>query len=438
MIFTSKLPTQNLPKVSLYELTFEHSREFSRDSPCLFDAEDHTQSLTFNEIKNLTLRFGAGLKRIFPDFCKGDVVGVFSPNNIYYIPVAHGVVTVGGVVATIDHKSDVASAVSCLKAVETKYLVAHPDTLERAIDAARVVGIPSTNIFVLGENNILGTTCVEKAFWGDHQELAEPVKYTADELEKTVCYYYFTSGTIGDKKAVVFTHQSLVNTATVGTEWLPAGTRFLSYTELHHASSLVITMHLNVMYGCITYLLKEYTMEKLLYSIQEGKVNGFVTQPWIISSILKSHNVDKYDISSLKFILCSGAIVDKNMCSSFYNRFAVPVINSYGMTELVTGHQSTFSGSLEGNVGTLKPGFSCKIIADDGKELGYNQRGELLMKGPSLMPGYNNPELNAKAFDADGYFRTGDLFTVNEKEEFFYINRIKDVIKYKYHYVCVT
>lgn len=91
-------------------------------------------------------------------------------------------------------------------------------------------------------------------------------------------------------------------------------------------------------------------MEKLLYSIQEGKVNGFVTQPWIISSILKSHNVDKYDISSLKFILCSGAIVDKNMCSSFYNRFAVPVINSYGMTELVTGHQSTFSGSLEGRL----------------------------------------------------------------------------------------
>lgn len=76
------------------------------------------------------------------------------------------------------------------------------------------------------------------------------------------------------------------------------------------------------------------------------------------------------------------------------------------------------------------------------------------MKGPSLMPvrknifktslhvtnsiqGYNNPELNAKAFDADGYFRTGDLFTVNEKGEFFYINRIKDVIKYKYHYVSI-
>lgn len=91
-------------------------------------------------------------------------------------------------------------------------------------------------------------------------------------------------------------------------------------------------------------------MEKLLLSIQKGKVNGFVTQPWIISSILKSSIVDNYDISSLKFILCSGAIVDKNMCLSFYKRFSVPVINSYGMTELVSGHQNTFSGSLEGKL----------------------------------------------------------------------------------------
>lgn len=186
-------------------------------------------------------------------------------------------------------------------------------------------------------------------------------------------------------------HQSLVNTVTVGNEWLPAGTTLLSYTELHHASSLAITMHLNVMYGCVTYLLKEYTMEKLLLSIQRGKVNGFVTQPWIVSSILKSSIVDNYDISSLRLILCSGAIVDKNLCLSFHKRFSVPVINSYGMTELVSGHQNTFSGSLEGklanavfriefhfltlslslsfigNVGTLKPGFSCKIVGDDGK-----------------------------------------------------------------------
>jgi long-subunit acyl-CoA synthetase (AMP-forming) len=43
--------------------------------------------------------------------------------------------------------------------------------------------------------------------------------------------------------------------------------------------------------------------------------------------------------------------------------------------------------------------------------------------------------LNAEAFDSEGYFHTGDLFEINEKSELYYVDRIKDVIKYKYHYV---
>jgi acyl-coenzyme A synthetase/AMP-(fatty) acid ligase len=141
------------------------------------------------------------------------------------MPVAHGVVTVGkcviyidisyiffnihfhvgGIVAAIDHKSDVESAVACIKTVDVKYIVAHPETLDRAIIAAKEVGIPLKSIFVLGEKDIQGTVCVENAFWGNHTEYAVPVKYTVEELETTIAYFYFTSGTTGNKKAVPMT-----------------------------------------------------------------------------------------------------------------------------------------------------------------------------------------------------------------------------------------
>jgi 4-coumarate--CoA ligase len=111
---------------------------------------------------------------------------------------------IGGAVAAIDHTSDVESTVSCLKTVDAKIIIAHPDTLDRAIKAAEIAGITTENVFVLGKNDIDGTRCVENAFW-DHEELAVPVTYTKEELATTPCYYYFTSGTTGKKKAVVLT-----------------------------------------------------------------------------------------------------------------------------------------------------------------------------------------------------------------------------------------
>jgi acyl-coenzyme A synthetase/AMP-(fatty) acid ligase len=82
MIFTSTLPEKSHPGTSLYEITFEHGREFDRDQPCYVDTADHSRSLTFAQVKDLALRFGASLKRNFPNFSKGDVVGIYSPNDV--------------------------------------------------------------------------------------------------------------------------------------------------------------------------------------------------------------------------------------------------------------------------------------------------------------------------------------------------------------------
>jgi acyl-coenzyme A synthetase/AMP-(fatty) acid ligase len=92
-----------------------------------------------------------------------------------------------------------------MRTVNAKYIVAHPDTLERAIQAAKNIDIPSEHIFVLGKNDINGISCVENQFWGHHEELAIPVKYTKEELAATTCYYYFTSGTTSHRKAVILT-----------------------------------------------------------------------------------------------------------------------------------------------------------------------------------------------------------------------------------------
>lgn len=101
-------------------------------------------------------------------------------------------------VATIDNACDVNTAASCLETVQAKIIVAHPDTLSRAQEAAKLAGIPIKNILVFGDS-------ANDVFW-NHQDVITPVKYTEEQLDRLPCFLYFTSGTTGKKKAVIITY----------------------------------------------------------------------------------------------------------------------------------------------------------------------------------------------------------------------------------------
>lgn len=81
MVFKSKRPDNVIPEVSIFEFLFEGEKTFSPDKPCVIYADDHSKVITFGELKNLVLRFGAGLER-FSDFERGDTVAVYSPNDV--------------------------------------------------------------------------------------------------------------------------------------------------------------------------------------------------------------------------------------------------------------------------------------------------------------------------------------------------------------------
>lgn len=140
----------------------------------------------------------------------------------------------------------------------------------------------------------------------------------------------------------------MVCTVTIRESGVPKGTALLAQTELHHSSSLAITIHMNLLSGCTTYMLKEYTLENLLRAIEHCKINGIVTQPWITASIAKDPIVSQYDISSLQFIFCGGSVVNKDMCLAFYKRFGIPAINGFGITEILNTFEASLQWTLAG------------------------------------------------------------------------------------------
>jgi acyl-CoA synthetase (AMP-forming)/AMP-acid ligase II len=86
-----------------------------------------------------------------------------------------------------------------------------------------------------------------------------------------------------------------------------------------------------------------------------------------------------------------------------------------------------------GSVGMVVPNTECKIVdVATGRELGRNEDGELWIRGPQVMKGYlNNPDATRDALDADGFFHTGDIGHVDDREQFFIVDRLKELIRYK-------
>lgn len=117
-----------------------------------------------------------------------------------------------------------------------------------------------------------------------------------------------------------------------------------------------------------------------------------------------------------------------------YNSIGVPMIRQgYGLSEstlslLVQNDQACKPGS----VGALKVGLWAKVVdPDTGKVLGANERGELCFKGDCIMKGYIGDSKATQTAIKDGWLHTGDIGYFDEDFEFFIVDRIKELIKYK-------
>jgi acyl-CoA synthetase (AMP-forming)/AMP-acid ligase II len=111
--------------------------------------------------------------------------------------------------------------------------------------------------------------------------------------------------------------------------------------------------------------------------------------------------------------------------------FGVPILSSWGLTEFPIATGSFFDDTdedLATTEGRALPGIDLKIVGPDGAVLPAGQEGEVLVRGPQALKGYVDASLDAAAFDAEGYFRSGDLGVLGPKGHLRITGRTKDII----------
>lgn len=111
----------------------------------------------------------------------------------------------------------------------------------------------------------------------------------------------------------------------------------------------------------------------------------------------------------------------------------------YGMSEVAGALTVDYPRSKNESAGKLVPGVKAKIIDENGNRCGVNIDGEVCIETPSLFSQYfSNEEATVSSFDSDGYFHTGDVGHFDSDGYFYFVDRSKDIIKYRGYQISPT
>jgi acyl-CoA synthetase (AMP-forming)/AMP-acid ligase II len=151
--------------------------------------------------------------------------------------------------------------------------------------------------------------------------------------------------------------------------------------------------------------------------------------------LAKTPLFNKFDLSSLKIIWSGAAPLAKETETQVKARFndEIVYLQGYGQTEATLGTlYGTYGVTKSGSVGQPVKGIYAKVIDENGKSLGPNKVGELCFKGALISKGYlKNEKATKEIIDKDGWLHTGDLGYYDDDQDFFIVDRLKELIKFK-------
>ncbi|KAE8686213.1 4-coumarate--CoA ligase-like 9 [Hibiscus syriacus] len=231
----------------------------------------------------------------------------------------------------------------------------------------------------------------------------------------------YSSGTIGRVKGVTLSHLNIIA--------LIAGYYHIPYTfqeadEPHPVSFFTVPFfHVFGFFmlarafalGETLVFMERFDFEGMLRAIEKYKVTFMPVSPPLVVAFIKLEVTKKYDLSSLLLLGSGGAPLGKEVTERFKEKFpTVELIQGYGLTE-TSGGATRVIGPEEaaryGSVGRLGENMEAKIVdPETGEALPPGQRGELWLRGPTVMKGYVGDEkATAETLDSEGWLRTGDI-----------------------------
>lgn len=422
MIFTGSRGAAEVPDLPLTDFVLQNAARHP-DRLAVVDVTGAV-AYTYAELASAIRQAAASLQA--RGFGKGDVLAILAPNIPQYPIALHAAAAAGGTAVLLNPLDTVDELVPLINDAGVKLLVTVPAEMTKAAALLDRTG--------LAELIVIGGTAEGATSFADLLTGATP-EDPGICPPRDVAALVHSSGSTGSPKGVMLTHRNIVAAVVQTDRVAPAGEheRVLAMPPFHHAFGLIMVMNAGLLQGATLVTMPRFDPEAYLRAIEEHRVTRLFIVPTIAVLLARSPLVDRYDLSSLESIISGGATLKPEIAERVRERIGCEIGQGYGMTEAMNSFMQRTRPRSPASVGENSPNVECRIVdIRTGAELGPNEQGEILIRGPHVMKGYHRAaEATRQALDPDGFLHTGDLGYVDENGELFVVDRIKELIKYK-------
>ncbi|KAF2122802.1 4-coumarate-CoA ligase-like protein [Lophiotrema nucula] len=449
------------PQVSLPSFVFESPTAQLPDCKAFISAtEPEKHFLTLSDYRLYAQRLASGLLRL--GLQPGDRVLLFSGNTLFFPTVVLGVIMAGGIFTGANPTYVTRELAYQLKDSGARYLICSEANLETGLAAAKEAGLGPDRIFIFddgvatfeGKTTNTQTPAGSIRHWTallDSPEqgkaYAWPDLKTDEELDRVIALNY-SSGTTGVAKGVMITHRNYVANCSQmiymssqhpNYEAQRARQRLLCFLPMYHAMAQIIFVVNSPKQRVPVYMMPKFDFLEMLQCVQRFRITDLTLVPPVVVAMAKHPATRKFDLSSVERVASGAAPLGREVCAELEKLWPEGKVNvkqGWGMTEATCAvtlfHPNALSLSF--SVGELAPNCEAQIVLDDeGKvEAKQGERGEIWVKAPNVMKGYwNKPAATKETLTTDGWLKTGDVAYVDKENNFFIVDRKKELIKVK-------
>jgi long-chain acyl-CoA synthetase len=390
------------------------------------------KKVTYKELDGLSDNLAAGLIRLGLE--KGQRVALLLFNRPEFVISYFGILKAGLAIVPIN---------TMLKADEIKYML--QDAAVRGI-------VTSTSFLDMAIELRLGVDCLKHIILLSSQPVPDTVDFfnlikepafatrIKDTAQDDTAVIMYTSGTTGHPKGAMLTHRNLISNASSSAKAIRISHRdnFVCFLPLFHSFAATVCMLLPIFCGAkITIFVSPRPFKRVLRAVIKKRVTVFTGVPSVFN-ILKDAKLPRLltmplvwrVVNPMRMCISGAAALPTETLVQFQKRFRIPLIEGYGLTEAspVVSLNPLMGVRKPGSIGLPLPDVNVKVVDAGDKELGCDEIGELLVKGPNVMKGYlNQPSANAETLK-DGWLYTGDLVKIDKDGYIFIAGRKKEMV----------